>query len=167
MTELQVLSPGDWRIWRDLRLQALAEAPYAFGSKLVDWQGDNDREERWRQRLESVPYNVAVSVDGRYAGMASGVPTDRAGVAELISMWVSPAARGRGVGDLLVSCVADWARGTGARQLILNVKVDNPAATALYRRSGFVLAGPADHDPDRDDDEETMIMPLDSSTADG
>jgi GNAT superfamily N-acetyltransferase len=160
MIDVQVLTSGDWRVWRSLRLEALAEAPSAFGSKLADWQGDNDREERWRQRLESTPYNLAVAVDGQYAAMASGVATDRDRVAELISMWVSPTARGRGVGDLLIARVSDWARGTGARRLILNVKVDNPAAIALYRRNGFVGAEPADRDPGRDADEETMIMAL-------
>lgn len=49
-----MLTPDDWPIWRELRLAALAEAPQAFGSRLADWQGEGDREERWRDRL-SIP----------------------------------------------------------------------------------------------------------------
>lgn len=49
--ELRVLTPDHWPAWRELRLAALAEAPYAFGSRLADWQGDRDREQRWRDRL--------------------------------------------------------------------------------------------------------------------
>ena len=106
MIELRVLTPDDWRAWRQLRLAALAEAPYAFSSRLADWQGDGDREERWRARLEIAgSYNVVAVLDGEPAGMASGVPAGE-GVAELISMWVSPAARGHGVGDHLVQAVA-------------------------------------------------------------
>lgn len=56
MLQLRVLAPEDWRLWRGLRLEALREAPYAFGSKLADWQGDGDTQERWRDRLATVPY---------------------------------------------------------------------------------------------------------------
>src|SRR5439155_1526489 len=44
--ELRTVRPDDWTIWRDLRLAALAEAPYAFGSTLAQWQ--DQAEERWR-----------------------------------------------------------------------------------------------------------------------
>jgi hypothetical protein len=92
--KLRVLSPDDWQVWRRLRLAALAEAPYAFGSRLADWQGEGDRAERWRDRL-ALPgsYNVVALLDEQPVGMASGVPADELGVVELISMWVSPPAR--------------------------------------------------------------------------
>lgn len=138
VTVLRVVTPDDWTVWRELRLAALAEAPYAFGSRLVDWQGDGDRAERWRARLE-LPgsYNIVALVDGIPAGMASGVPTDKAGVVELISMWVSPRARGRGVGDLLVEAVRRWAVEGGATELRLAVTESNDPAETLYRRHGF------------------------------
>lgn len=139
--ELRVLTPGDWEIWRRLRLAALAEAPYAFGSRLSDWAGEGDREERWRARLD-VPgsFNVVAVLDGQPAGMASGVPAGD-GVAELISMWVSPAARGQGVGDQLVGAVERWARQVRAGVLRLAVAQGNENAAALYRRNGFSLTG--------------------------
>ena len=141
MIELRVLTPDDWRAWRQLRLAALAEAPYAFGSRLADWQGDGDREERWRARL-NIPgsFNVIAVLDGEPAGMASGVPAAE-GAAELISMWVSPAARGHGVGDRLVQAVARWAGQAGLDALRLAVVPGNENATALYRRNGFRLTG--------------------------
>jgi ribosomal protein S18 acetylase RimI-like enzyme len=141
--ELRVLTPDDWRAWRDLRLAALGEAAYAFGSRLSDWQGNGDREERWRSRL-SIPgsRNIIAVLDGQPAGMVSGVPSeDEPGAAELISMWVSPAARGRGVGDRLISAVEDWARQAGAGVLKLAVSDGNKHAMSLYRRSGFADTG--------------------------
>ena len=141
VTDLRTLGPEDWKLWRGLRLAALAEAPQAFGSRLVDWQGEGDREERWRERL-GIPgsRNVVAVLDGEPVGMASGVPADDDSV-ELISMWVAPSARGRGVGDALVREVERWARESGARVLRLDVAEDNAAAQALYERRGFTLTG--------------------------
>ncbi len=142
MIETRVLTTDDWAHWRELRLLALTEAGYAFGSQLADWQGDGDREDRWRARLE-VPgsYNVMVFDDGRAVGMAGGMPAGDGTVIELISMYVSPAGRGRGVGDLLMRAVEDWARGVGAATLRLSVVEGNTNARALYERSGFRATG--------------------------
>ena len=46
MIGIRVLAEDDWRLWRDLRLAALAESPDAFGSRLADWQDAG--EARWR-----------------------------------------------------------------------------------------------------------------------
>lgn len=142
MIEGLVLAPDDWATWRALRLAALAEAPDAFGSRLADWQGEGDREERWRERL-AVPgsHNVVARMDGDPVGMASGVPTADDHVVELISMWVAASARGRGVGDLLVHEVERWARSRGATLLRLDVTDGNQPAAALYERNGFGFTG--------------------------
>jgi ribosomal protein S18 acetylase RimI-like enzyme len=141
VVEVRVLRPDDWAMWRELRLAALADAPGAFGSRLSDWQGDGDREQRWRARLD-IPgsFNVVAVLAGQPAGMASGVPAAD-GAAELISMWVRPAARGRGVGDRLVGAVEQWAQQARAGVLRLAVIPGNPAALALYQRNGFTLTG--------------------------
>ncbi|WP_211246348.1 hypothetical protein [Amycolatopsis taiwanensis] len=86
MVELRVLGPDDWRLWRELRLAALTEAPQAFEATLADWQGNGDREERWRARL-AIPgsHNVIALAGDRPLGMVSGVPIGE-GVVELISL---------------------------------------------------------------------------------
>lgn len=137
-----MLCEDDWRLWRQLRLEALAEAPHAFGSRLSDWQGDGDREDRWRDRLRiEGSHNLVALVDGVPSGMASGVPGDRDGVVELISMWVAPPARGSGVADVLVADVEHWARSVGADVVRLDVAEGNDPAAALYERHGFAYTG--------------------------
>ncbi|WP_329459879.1 GNAT family N-acetyltransferase [Streptomyces sp. NBC_01497] len=163
MVELRTVESDDWPIWRELRLAALAEAPYAFGSTLAQWQGAGDSEDRWRARLE-IPgaHNVVAVVDGRPAGMASGVPVEHAeDSAELISMWVSPAVRGGGVGDCLIREVARWAVERGATSLSLSVMPDNKRAAALYERHGFMDTGvPGDPLPDGMGNEQVMAKDL-------
>jgi ribosomal protein S18 acetylase RimI-like enzyme len=136
--ETRVLTEGDWKVWRELRLAALAEAAYAFGSQLADWQGDADREERWRGRL-AIPgsYNVVAMLEGQPVGMGSGVPTAEEGVVELISMYVAPVGRSRGVGDHILRALEQWARQVGAETLRLAVAEGNKNAWALYQRNGF------------------------------
>ncbi|KLL11094.1 MULTISPECIES: GNAT family N-acetyltransferase [Protofrankia] len=142
MVEVEVLTAHDWPRWRELRLAALAAVPYAFGARLADWQGDGDREERWRARL-SIPgsCNFHAVLDGKPAGIVSGVPSPRNGVVELISLWVSEEAWGQGVGDRLVRAVEQWAVQGRAEVLQLAVSPGNKYAIALYRRHGFADTG--------------------------
>jgi ribosomal protein S18 acetylase RimI-like enzyme len=140
MIDLRALTSEDWTVWRELRLQALADAPHAFGSTLKEWE--NAAEERWRARLE-LPgsHNLVAYIAGKPVGMATCAPFD--GTYELISMWVAPEARGGGVGDALIEASCRWAHEQGAGELRLDVKEDNVSAIRLYVRHGFVDVGPS------------------------
>ena len=141
--EIRSLAVADWAVWREIRLRSLADAPEAFGSKLADWQGPNDREERWRTRFDNVGFNaVAVAGDERHVVGTVGGMHHSPGTAELISMWVAPEARGTGAGDALIEAVVGWASSEHAERVVLAVRRGNVPAVALYARSGFVLIGP-------------------------
>jgi alkanesulfonate monooxygenase SsuD/methylene tetrahydromethanopterin reductase-like flavin-dependent oxidoreductase (luciferase family)/ribosomal protein S18 acetylase RimI-like enzyme len=143
MTKVRKITPDDWPLWRALRQEALRESPNAFGSRMADWNSEGDREERWRARLESVAANFVAEVDGGPAGLVSGGRADGRD-AELVSLWVAPSARGRGLGDRLVRAVVDWATADpSVEQIGLDVCEDNGAAQDLYRRHGFRFSTPA------------------------
>ena len=146
MREIRRISPSDWQVWRDVRLEALTEAPYAFGATLASWV--DAEEARWRQRLEDEPCNVVAFADDAPVGQASGTHVDGNGAVELISMWVAPAARGTGVAEELIAAVVDSAVSQGARRVDLAVKRTNARAIALYERAGFVLTGEPANEPD-------------------
>jgi ribosomal protein S18 acetylase RimI-like enzyme len=145
----------DWSLWRELRLQALAEAPYAFGSTLAQWQGDGDEEGRWRSRLENVDFNAIATLAGKNAGMVSGVLGNQR--VELISMWVAPFARGFGVGDALVDSVIRWANELNITCVELSVKGDNIPAISLYARHGFEDVGINGRDDNLENPERLMV----------
>jgi len=98
-------------------------------------------------RLSSVPFNAIITCDGAPAGMvgATIVKDDDAindGAVELLSMWVSPEFRGRGVGDATVRAVIDWARMNHShRPVVLSVKAANHHAIDVYPPRGFVESG--------------------------
>lgn len=148
MIEVVNVSPDEWRMWRELRLAALAEAPRAFGSTLAEWSGAGDTEQRWRARLEEVALNLVALCEGEAAGMVSAAAPSLDHPAELMSLWVAPSSRGRGVGDEAIRQVLAWVRENfAATPVELSVKIDNNHAIRLYGRHGFVDAGPSRYGP--------------------
>jgi ribosomal protein S18 acetylase RimI-like enzyme len=61
--------------------------------------------------------------------------------AQLISMWVDPRSRGRGIARALIRRVAAWARDRGCDRVFLFVQEANDPARALYERAGFTATG--------------------------
>jgi len=112
VVDLRLVSPDEWELWREVRLQALAEAPEAFGSPATEWEVAD--EHRGRQRLVSVPFNLVAVVAGVAVGQASGTRLFDRKLVGLTSMYVAPAARGSGTADALVEAVKEHARGLGA-----------------------------------------------------
>jgi ribosomal protein S18 acetylase RimI-like enzyme len=134
------LEADEWKLFREVRLAALRDAPYAFGSTYEGEVGAS--ESSWRSRLEARTRFVAQSgreVVGTVAGGSSGL----SGIAALTALWVAPAARGRGVGEALVSAVLAWAQDSDYEQVVLWVVEGNSPAERLYDRIGFKRTGAA------------------------
>ena len=124
---------------RHIRLRALADAPDAFGSTLVETRARPS--ESWDQQVRDLETYVAV-VGGRDVGMVRGIrSSEHPDAAFLLSMWVDPAVRGRGVGRALVAALVRWAEGAAFGRLLLDVADDNAPAVALYASMGFVPNG--------------------------
>ena len=141
--QIRLAVSGDWQASRDVRLAALADAPYAFASTL-DREAGLD-EATWRARIASAATYLAWH-DGEPVGTATGLPHDGGpfpvpGAWHLVGMWVRPSSRGLGVADRLVGAVAAAAREAGAGVLVLWVTEVNGRARAFYRRMGFTPSG--------------------------
>ncbi|MFE1771293.1 GNAT family N-acetyltransferase [Streptomyces sp. NPDC059008] len=139
MAEITVrpLEPDDWALYRAVRLAALTDAPEAFGSTLGREQALT--EDDWRERLAHRSQFVAE--DGGEARGLVGVVPAGPGTADLVSMWVHRAARGRGAGDLLVREALRWAGDHGRPRVRLWVTEGNAHAERLYARHGFQRTG--------------------------
>jgi ribosomal-protein-alanine acetyltransferase len=84
-------------------------------------------------------YLVAEAQDGSvlgYAGLNCPAAA-RGGDAEIMTVAVDAAAQGGGVGGALVEALRDEAAHRGAGRLLLEVRADNAAALAVYRKAGF------------------------------
>jgi len=145
-TAVRRVRPEEWRVYRQVRLAALAEAPYPFGSTLERERAFE--ESVWRQRLGSATAATFLAwKDGEPTGTATGKVDDQddeyavPGAWQLVGMWVDPRARGLGVADVLVEAVAGHARAEGAVSLVLWVTELNDRAGSFYERVGFLRTG--------------------------
>ena len=133
---------ADWEALRQLRLRALADAPDAFASTLeaeVAFPA-----EVWRQRAEGGP--AAANFIARQGGLDIGLAAvfaepDAPGRMHLVSMWVDPGYRRRGVARALVGQVVRWAADRRAHEVVLWVADHNTAARRLYEQIGFRPTG--------------------------
>ena len=133
------IETADWPVLRAIRLEALSDAPEAFGSTLETTRRLSARQ--WRQRVATNAYFVAER-EGVVVGMVSGGYNDNLpGTHWLYGMYVTPAARGSVAAQLLVAAVVEWARGDGAREIYLHVASGVPRARAFYLKNGFTLTG--------------------------
>jgi GNAT superfamily N-acetyltransferase len=133
--------PDDWRALRDIRLAALRDAPDAFGSTYKEQAAFGEAD--WRRRIANggtfLAYLPEVST-AQPVGLAGGY-LRAPGVVELVSMYVRPEGRGRGVGEALIEAVTGWARARHATTVHLWVTETNKQAYGLYERCGFSLTG--------------------------
>jgi ribosomal protein S18 acetylase RimI-like enzyme len=63
----------------------------------------------------------------------------------IYSVAVDPDGRGMGIGKKLMTEMMTWLRLRGAGRIYLEVRTDNVAAIALYRKLGFTEIGWIDH----------------------
>ncbi|WP_048548034.1 ribosomal protein S18-alanine N-acetyltransferase [Nostocoides jenkinsii] len=96
--------------------------------------------ESWWAELAHRPrreYVLAEDADGNvvaYAGIDHG-----GDVSDIMTVAVTPAARGTGLGDRLLGRLEDAAVARGAEAVILEVRADNEPAIRLYRRHGYAV----------------------------
>ena len=138
--EIRPATTDDWSAVRAIRLQALAEAPWAFSSTL-------DRElafseATWRLRAGTNLTYLAWE-GGRAVGTATGYvdPEDGRETVHLVAMYVERSVRGTGCSHRLIDAVVASAVAAGATRVLLDVTDVNVVAARCYRRYGFAETG--------------------------
>ena len=131
----------EWRLFRELRLRALADSPDAFAETVAEAEARSDAE--WRELLRGVcasPAHVLFVAEraAHAIGMVFGrLDAAAPALAHLGAMWVDPAERRFGAGRALVGAVTSWASERGARAVELRVAEGNAPAELLYANAGF------------------------------
>lgn len=140
--QLWQLTPDRAEEWRDIRLEALRTAPDAFGSSIDEWDGRPLAD--FAARLSDCELWAAGPVPGQPQAVASweaGISPAEPDLGWVMSVYVSPAMRGRGLGDAIFARLVERAERAGMTRMGLHVGQNNLAAQALYQRAGFVPTG--------------------------
>lgn len=146
MSELTIrrVRADEWRRWRDVRLRMLRDDAAYFSSRYEDAVREPD--ETWQRWVaDSEPGGskalFCAEEDDAWLGTVGGFIRVDPAEAQLISMWVDPAARGRGVAQALIRAMVAWAAEQGCERVFLFVQEANAGARRLYTRAGFEPTG--------------------------
>ena len=145
---IRFLEPDEWPAYKRLRLEALEREPQAFGSPYAEAAQKPD--DYWRKRLEKAR---ATRGSWMWFAVRHGVPvgmaaayTEATGCVEIVSVYVTPNERKRGIARALVETVL---RGIQSRRAgvavtaALHVNTEQKAAIRLYTSLGFTIIGEA------------------------
>lgn len=139
---------------KHIRLDCLADAPYAFGSTFEAESIQPD--DWWRQRLTDGHWvvahaggedlAVAMLMYQRLPETFEALPDVPAldAAAELPwvrAVWTRPEHRGRGLVDVLLNHLGNVAAKAGAESIILGVRAGNERAINAYLRLGYQHVG--------------------------
>jgi RimJ/RimL family protein N-acetyltransferase len=135
------LEAGDVAIYRELRLEALANNPEAFGAS---WEDESVKPRSWwTERLEAnavfggwIDRSPLLGIAGFHVNGAAKLR--HKGI--LWGMYVRPDGRGTGLAASLVQRVIEQARPL-VEEICLTVVSSNAAAHRLYRAAGFEQYG--------------------------
>jgi GNAT superfamily N-acetyltransferase len=136
---LETLKPSDWRVLRDVRLEALLDSPHVFTSSYA-------LESRWGQPEWLATFIDATWIvareENRVIGLARSIREPKLPEVRYVeSIWVAPIHRKRGVCRALLHDIAKREREAAVEELRLWVLEHNRDAYSAYLALGFEPTG--------------------------
>lgn len=135
------LTPDKWEIYRAIRLQGLKADPQAFGRSYDEELAFP--KEKWLERANN-PFNSMAFENEIPLGTMGAFISEESGkkIANVVGVFVSKDARGKGVGSKLLSAVLGRIKEDSSIKLVrLSVNKDQMPAVKLYEKFGFTITG--------------------------
>ena len=137
---IRLLQSADWKMWKQIRLEAVKLNPEAFGGSWEEESVKADSEFQTSVEKNSIfakfDRNGIVGVAGFYI-FAYQKMRHRG---NLYSMYVKPEERGKGFSSELLLAVLDYAKDK-VLQIHCSVVTTNVPALTLYKKHGFTVYG--------------------------
>jgi ribosomal protein S18 acetylase RimI-like enzyme len=145
---LRTTTAADAMAMRELRLEGLRTASFAFGSSFEEEsQLPDDEYTRRAARGDGTESQATFVLDdssGRLGGMTGilrGTRLKDSHSATIVAVYIRPAWRGLRLSDALIESCVTWATERGVKIVRLGVATTNMPALACYRRCGFETTG--------------------------
>ena len=142
------------------RLATVADLGAIMALERASFPSDAWSEAMMRAELESTHnHYLVVETAGRVVGYGGVRAVRGSSDADIQTIAIDAAARGRGQGRALLRELLTAAQERGAAEVFLEVRADNPIAQALYASEGFAEMGrrPRYYQPD---DVDAVVMRL-------
>jgi ribosomal protein S18 acetylase RimI-like enzyme len=141
---IRPVQADEWPRWRETRLRMLRDDSDFFSTRYDDMVREPDR--TWRDWVAEAAVGEEKTLfvaeeNGAWLGVAGAFARVNPLEVQLISMWVDPKARGRGLARDLIRAVASWTAERGSARVVLFVQEANEPAQRLYERAGFRRTG--------------------------
>lgn len=135
---LKRLTPDDWRLYKQLRLEALKNTHGAFGGSYDSESLLADTE--WQGRLVQPGCAFWVLYDqNRPIGMTGVVQAkDSAETTALIASYIHPDYRGKGLSNFFYKARIEWSKENGYKRIIVSHRASNAASKAANQKFGFI-----------------------------
>jgi ribosomal protein S18 acetylase RimI-like enzyme len=141
---IRTVRPEEWARWRETRLRMLRDDSDFFSTRYEDMV--REPESTWRAWVAEAAAGEQKTLfvaeeNGYWLGVVGAFARVDPREVQLISMWVDPGQRGRGIARDLIRSVARWTQERGSERVVLFVQEANEPAQALYERAGFRATG--------------------------
>ncbi|HUK19778.1 MAG TPA: GNAT family N-acetyltransferase [Bryobacteraceae bacterium] len=140
--EIRILAPDDAAAYWHIRQEALEREPEAFSSSAEEHRLTTVADAA--ANLGSDPatrFLIGAFQDGELVGIAGFYREQRLKTrhkGNVVGVYVTERARGRGIGRMMMQALLDRARGIeGVEQVVLSVTTTMTAAARLYQSLGF------------------------------
>lgn len=133
----RLLSPDEWRIFKDLRLSALQESPNAFGGTYSD---EHIQEESWWRAFIQDCHIHGLFHETNLIGMIGYIyPSKYSDDRALpVSVYIQPGFRGHGLSKMMMDAIKGHImKTTSAVGIDLDHAHDNKRAGIVYEAYGF------------------------------
>lgn len=146
--EICLLAPEEWETYKHIRLEAMQNDPTAFGKSFAEEA--KTTEEEWRRKLVNAAQKqhtvlLFLRIDGKVVGMG-GMYAEQLEklhhIANIVSIYISPEYRGKGMGKKLFhELLLEIGKIQRIKKIKLTVNADQAPAVALYESFGFRRVG--------------------------